>query len=445
MNKPISITIDNINYFNASELKKYDSKYFYGCSKTVRNIIKRKDIDDKYYAYGNTNKRCGWRLSKNQENPAPKAKLLLTEEWVLNNIPKMMADEKKERKDKLYEYQEAPELLVLDEEEKFRNVEGKTFEIETRGKRNSKSVYFLANDILDAFEIRNLKNSLTHKDGGYIKNTHYKYFISNENENFKNDTGKKQMYITYKGMLKILFSCSSGNAGSFVDWATETLFTAQMGTKEQKDKLVSKILGVSAEAVKEVFGSSSTSVPCVYLFTLNTVKKLRKGMNIPEKYPDNALVCKYGYTKDLPRRTSEHIKEYGKIKNVNLNLKHYSYIDPQYISNAESDICDFFGALDIGLKYKNYDELVIIKPSLLKTVDRQYKQLSNAYAGHIKDMIKQVEDLKNKLELSDEKHKNELKDKDIELLVKENENNILRKDLEIERMKNELLQMKVNA
>jgi hypothetical protein len=113
-----------------------------------------------------------------------------------------------------------------------------------------------------------------------------------------------------------------------------------------------------------------------------------------------------------------------------------------YISNAETDIRDFFESLEIGLEYENYDELVIIKPSLLKSVERQYKQLSNAYAGHIKDMIKEVEDMKNQLELKDEKNKNIVLIKDNELLVKDNENNMLRKDLEIEKMKNLILEMK---
>ena len=41
-----------------------------------------------------------------------------------------------------------------------------------------------------------------------------------------------------------------------------------------------------------------------------------------------------------------------------------------YISNAEADICDFFGALDIGLNYKKYDAVVVIKPKLMKSVER---------------------------------------------------------------------------
>jgi hypothetical protein len=236
--------------------------------------------------------------------------------------------------------------------------------------------------------------------------------------------------------LRVLFVSRSGNAEYFVKWATEKLFTIQMGTVHQKEELASKVLGVSANVIKEVFKTSSTTIPCVYLFTLNTVKQLRSSMKLNKKYTDDMIVCKYGFTADLPRRTGEHIKTYGSIKGVELKLKHHSYIDPMYISNAESDIRDFFESLEIGLEYVNYNELVIIKPSLLKSVDRQYKQLSNAYAGHIKDMIKEVEDLKKEMELKDEKNKNIV-------LMKDNEINMLQKDLEIERMKNHILEMKL--
>ena len=209
-----------------------------------------------------------------------------------------------------------------------------------------------------------------------------------------------------------------------------------MGTVHQKEELSSKVLGVSANVIKEVFKTSSTTIPCVYLFTLNTVKQLRSSMKLNKKYTDDMIVCKYGFTADLPRRTGEHIKTYESIKGVELKLKHHSYIDPMYISNAESDIRDFFESLEIGLEYVNYNELVIIKQSLLKSVDRQYKQLSNAYAGHIKDMIKEVEDLKKEMELKNEKNKNIV-------LMKDNEINMLQKDLEIERMKNHILEMKL--
>lgn len=113
----------------------------------------------------------------------------------------------------------------------------------------------------------------------------------------------------------------------------------------------SKLLGVDANAIKEVLNKDANTLQCVYLFTFNTVKKLCKSMSIDEKYNDD-IVCKFGFTKDLPQRTEQHQKEYGEIKNVDLRLKRYAYIDPQYISQGESCIKNVVNTLDIKLKYK---------------------------------------------------------------------------------------------
>ena len=43
------------------------------------------------------------------------------------------------------------------------------------------------------------------------------------------------------------------NAERFQDWATKILFTHHLGTKEQKQELSSKLLGVQTKAVQEVF------------------------------------------------------------------------------------------------------------------------------------------------------------------------------------------------
>ena len=51
-------------------------------------------------------------------------------------------------------------------------------------------------------------------------------------------------------------------------------------------------------------------------------------MDINEIYGLNDIVCKFGFTKDLPRRTNEHLSKYNKINNVDLKLKYFSYIDP---------------------------------------------------------------------------------------------------------------------
>jgi hypothetical protein len=112
----------------------------------------------------------------------------------------------------------------------------------------------------------------------------------------------------------------------------------QMGTPEQKKDLASKLLGVSISVISDVLKTSMSSISCIYLFTLGTVKDLRKSMNIDPKYTDDMIVCKYGNTNDLHRRTGEHKTTLGKIKKADLKLKYYSYVDTQLITKAENKL-----------------------------------------------------------------------------------------------------------
>ena len=96
-------------------------------------------------------------------------------------------------------------------------------------------------------------------------------------------------------------------------WATKTLFTVQMGTKKQKEDLVSGVLGIPAKSLRQVLSTSSTNVPCIYRFALGTCKNLRNEMNISSNVPDDHIIIKYGYTDNLVRRTREHMKTYESI------------------------------------------------------------------------------------------------------------------------------------
>jgi hypothetical protein len=302
----------------------------------------------------------------------------------------------------------APPIICLEEEEMFDDEQGNVLEIETRGVRERNGVYFRVKDVAERFDVKNLANSLLHPDGGYATCTDYKYFMRTHYENITKKTDekkmivKKELFLTYGGLLRVLFVSRSGNADKFVGWATDTLFTVQMGTVPQKQALVGKMLGASPSAVNEVFRTSATTTPCIYLFVLGTVKALRESMRIDPRYFDAMLVCKYGYTNDLPRRTTEHTKTYGTIKGADLRLVHHSYIDPMYISKAEADIRLFFEGTDMELVYKTHKELVVVDQIASKLIAHQYKQLGDKYAGHSGDLKKRINDLEHLVALKEE-------------------------------------------
>lgn len=425
----ISLMINEKEYYNADDLRKNYPDQFKGCSKSVRNIIKKKDIKSNNYIYA-TNKGTEWKLS-NTVKPSNRAKLLICADWVKKHFIK----QKFNSVDKILIKDiptHIPSILELKDTEKFRDNLGNIIDIETRGERTPSGIYFRAKDVITALKMPNLYGTIKREKSGYLINEHYKFFSFGDS-----DFVQKKMYITYKGMLKILFCSRSGRTNEFIDWATNTLFTVHIGTNEQKEQLVSGIIGVPAEVLRHVLKTSISSIPCIYRFALGKVKDLRKKMNILEHISDDYIIIKYGYTDDLMRRTGEHIKTYKNISSCNLELMNYVFVDPKYLSKAEVNIKNFFANIEIPLKYGTLNELVAINPKHEKTIIQHFKYMYLEYSGSVKCLTDKITELKNQMTIDKERHQWELKDKD---RIIENQNLVIEK----KELENKLLRLKLN-
>ena len=126
-------------------------------------------------------------------------------------------------------------------------------------------------------------------------------------------------------MLRFIFVSRTNIMTNFVKWATNILFTLQIGNTDQKHSLFNKILGTNAKIAENVLKSSTSTIPCVYFFTLGYVKDLREKMKIDNKYKDDQIVSKFGRTISIVRRIPEHETTFGKM--ADLKLKYYSFID----------------------------------------------------------------------------------------------------------------------
>jgi hypothetical protein len=277
----------------------------------------------------------------------------------------------------------------------------------------------LASDVAKEFGINKLCSNVQSDKNDYSVNIDYVYFIRTLDYSSGRRTQKKRLFMTYEGMIKILYSSRSPKARTFRTWATETLFTVQMGTQEQKEDLVSGVLGIPAKSLKQVLSTSVKSVPCIYRFALGKCKDLKKIMKISKEVPDDYVIIKYGYTDNLVRRTNEHIKTYNKIKGVKLELINYAYIDPKYLSQAETDIKGYFETIEIPIEYEKFAELVAINPKHERQIINQFKYITGEYSGCVSDLIEKIEKLKNEIVLIKKDHlielQNEKHEKDIEL------------------------------
>lgn len=398
-------TINKKTYYYADDLKKFNPHIFKGCQ-VAKSFATKHDLADDKYTYARLNENDKWIKSDGSSKKFDK--LFLRKRWFDEKYLSTNTPEE--------EVKDAPDIIKLEDNEKFFNNDGEIVEIEVRGKREFDGCFFKLEDIINGFDIPNLHSTITDKRGNYKIKSHYVYlFISGNSENKK----IKKLFLTYTGIMRVLFGSNKNTGDKFLKWASQTLFTAQMGTDDQKTVLTSKLLKVHPDVIKSVFDKSVSSLPCIYLFSIGTVKDLRKSLKIPAEYDKEEIVYKWGTTIDIKRRTREHKNDFGKIEGTNPELVLFGFIDPQYMHEAETKIKDLFKGMDLALNLNKYDELAIIPKNKFKLIKQQYDITTKAYIGHIREITEKIKD----------------KDHEIELLKKDNEIALMKKDLEIANLK----------
>jgi hypothetical protein len=389
------ITFENKKYILGDIAIKDAPIYSKGC-RSVRDLIKKKEIDNNKFIFA---RQIDGKWVISDGRSVKFDKVFFIQEF-METIPELNKKSDKEIVDD-NGITKAPNIIYLKDDEKFKDDDGNVIEIETRGERDVDTVYFKVKDVMEGFNMENLYKNIIDKDTQYTLNKDYKYFMCNifhnlENKvNKKTDTKltiKKELFLTYRGMLRCLFVSRNNKTDNFISWATKTLFVAQLGTTKQKDELVSKIKGVSYSAIQELFSINARDLPCIYLTAFNIVGVLRKEMNIDMKYKDDDIVYKFGLTKSFEIRKNGHKSEYKKIENlIDMKLVQYTYIDPLYVNEAENDIKNMLE--EYKLNWENHDELVVIPNNMLKFVNTLYTNIGMRYSGHTQEFMKKINDL----------------------------------------------------
>lgn len=434
MMMPKAFVVGNMMYYLADELKVYSPKFFVGTSKTIRVIVERKKIPEYDYIYA-IKTGVEWNIL---DATSKKAKLLIGKDWFDTNInvvepkvvkPKIVKPKptvvvetvpvvvvvdgvgivENNDEDDIIEtdiIEEAPPIFELNEEEKFKDGDGNVLEIETRGERHEDKIYFSMKDISIVLDMPSLKQSLIHKNSVYERNVDYKTLnITGGNSACEKTTNKKRIYLTYEGLLRVLFASNNKNAKFFRKWATTIIYTHQLGTVEQKEELGADLLKISLKKFKEMFKAYTGKFSCIYLLELGTVGALRELFSISPDIPDDVIVYKYGFTDDIVRRFTEHTRDYGKIKDVNVYLSQFTLIDIKYMSDAENDIRQFFNDFDKSLLVEGRNELVTLNTNELKFVRKHYEVLRNQYSGSTQGLQNIIDGLKMEMFRKDMEYK----------------------------------------
>jgi|694.fasta_scaffold40028_3 hypothetical protein len=404
-------------YYKAEYIKELNSAFFYGCARSIRFIINKKNIPVDHYTYATFSKRENkWSISNENIN---KASLLLTKEWTEQNVPGF-GNNKVE-----LELENAPQLLKLNEEEKIKDENGNVIEIETRGTKTIDGIYFYGKDIEKILMLTNINDTLTSDNSTYKIGIHYKKFIRiiecNTLEYHNKTVNKETIYLTYKGLVKMFITRHNPIADKFQDWAFKTLFTVQMGSKEDKQELCSKMLGADISSVRSFLNCGVTEYSELYLICIGKVKDLSNDIiELKNKNQDDYLF-KFGYTSDLYKRLLYHKSTFSKYKNNKLSLVFHCPIDKQYLSQAEVDLKNTFQTFDYVLEHPEYKELVHFSENKLSHFEKIFKSICEKYAGNCKKLQEKVE--QNKLikeqELKEIKYEYDNKLKDTMYKMKE--------------------------
>ena len=482
---PLPILISNREYYNSKDLQAFKPEFYYGYTSKPRNIITKKNIPESDYIYATFEKSTKkWNLSN---DTCKKAQLLISKQWVDANYFKsssiiikkkpVLAQQKQgqqeeeqgqqeelpqfttppppnreleasaayreeeivEDGDGNQEVENAPPLLHLDDGEKFHDADGNVIEIETRGERHEDKIYFNVKDVSVGFGMPKLNIILTNNDSGYKRYHDYKVmFIREGLTNSESCTIKKCLFLTYEGLLRVLFVSRNKNATLFRKWATTKLFTIQMGTRDQKVKLGAEILNTSPRTLKAIFDKHAANFPSIYLMSLGKVRELRETFRICENIPNDSIVYKFGFTDDLARRVIELESEYSKLPGVTMTIGTFQIIDTKYTSEAESEVRETFTAWDARMKApQGYNELVALDDKQFANIKKLYRRIGDEFAGatrglqneiiELKERMKEYENeiarLKITIQHKDEllKHKDELHQKDVQWYKKDGE------------------------
>lgn len=377
--------------YEATLLKEKVPTFFSGCSASIGKIIEKKNIPKDMVLWVSYSKKDGWRHV--DPTTVRKRKLFLRKEWVEQNIPgygdnNMMLD-----------LEPAPPLLELEEHEKFRDAKGQVVNIEVRGKRDVDKIWFRARDVETMIEMTDITVTLSNNESTFLRTDDYEYFIPLETkipcELSNKTTRRKTVFLTYQGLLRLLFVRRHPIARQFQKWAARILFTHAHGSMEQKEDLGADLMGVRIETLREVLNCSVDDFPCVYLFGLGSAANVRD--TIPNRLPDETTIFKFGFTGDLKRRTEDHSKTFGR----HITLKWHVYVDPTYLSQAEVELKKALAGFLVD--HPKHTELVGINDRVLNsTIHCIFKNIGKQYAGRLREMQEKMERMRLEKDLNEQ-------------------------------------------
>ena len=189
------IIIDNINYILGDYILLNAPIYSKGC-RSSRDLVRTKKIEAFEYIYV--------RFFNNKwiktEGKSVKFDKVIINADIIETIPEL--NNKNEIINDNNGIEKAPDIIHLNDDEKFKDNKNNILEIETRGEREYNKIYFRIKDVMKYFNMELLQNIIIKENTLYKNNIDYKYFICER----KNECNKykKELFLTYNGFLRLI-------------------------------------------------------------------------------------------------------------------------------------------------------------------------------------------------------------------------------------------------
>jgi len=209
-NNNMAVLFDEHEYFEATYIKECHPDLFAHC-KNNDHFLQKHNVPHKYYKYTTQGKD---RKILPYETTCRKRYTFIRKDFIEKQlVPKKNAE---------ILLPELPPKIDLEEHEFFRDQNGEIVDVTIRGKRKPNEIFFKASDIGKMLGLSNIRVNIS--ADCFCKNEDYIHFRSHS------DVNKPVTYLTYNGLLRIIFTRRHPIAQHYVRWSVEILFAAHFGS-----------------------------------------------------------------------------------------------------------------------------------------------------------------------------------------------------------------------
>ena len=412
--RPDAFTINNVLYYFADDIKSCFPDIFKGIGDgSVYDLIKIKDLKKTEYIHAYYHKNS-WIVMDGLSY----TNLLLSKEWVDDFVEKNNCSVCS-----FFESFIKLDDIILNNDEKITDENGKSLEIHIVRDVEKKLMYFNMNDIINCnSEMRNYYNTITYyltykrRRCIYHRSSRYQPLILSS-------------YFTYYGILAFM---TKGKSFPFLkrldEWIRKINFTKNTDLRYQPPSVPIRVsVSEGFEELSEkslnsqlfintcdTLNTLTTMTSAVYLLELGRVQDLRYKLNISNDVQGDLTVYKYGKTYSIKHRFKDEYDYYKRTYHIDAKLVKYTITSCVNLDELESTIINSFARQ--GFTMTIVDEcvktLIVVNSTQLIKVYSEFTIDNTKTYGIATDIIKHCD-------YDSEIQKNALFEKIIEEVVEE--------------------------